>query len=87
MNQLLWVNTQTKKKNEISLADERGQIKLVLWRQRAKEIKFKENDVISIQNAVTSIFNSKVNITSTWKTIIKVVQELITVTTNNSSGM
>jgi hypothetical protein len=73
-----------KEKRDITLADETGQMTLVLWRQRAREINFKENDVISIQNAVTSIFNSKVNITSTSETIIKVVQELITVTTKKA---
>jgi hypothetical protein len=42
-----------KQKRDVHLADDTGQITLVLWRERAKTIHFKEGDVITIENAVT----------------------------------
>ena len=36
------------------LVDESGQITLVLWRQRAISVNFKEGDVLKIENVVTS---------------------------------
>jgi ssDNA-binding replication factor A large subunit len=43
-----------KLKRDVLLADETGQVALVLWRQRAETIEFKEGDIIDIENAVTS---------------------------------
>ena len=45
-----------KTKREISLADETGQIDLVLWRKRDEKVDFKAGDVLSLQNVVVSTF-------------------------------
>ena len=61
-----------KLKRDVVLADESGQVTLVLWRQRAETIEFKEGDIIDIENAVTSSFNKIVTLTTTGETTIRV---------------
>lgn len=62
-------------KRDIICQDNTGQITLVLWRDRAKNFYFKSNEVISIENVVSSSFQNKINITSTQETIIKTIND------------
>lgn len=61
-----------KLKRDVLLADETGQVALVLWRQRAETIEFKEGDIIDIENAVTSSFNNTVTLSAAGETTISV---------------
>ena len=69
----------TKLKREIILADETGQIALVLWREKAAEVGFKEGDVVSLQNIDVSIFNKQINVTTSFETTIKMIDEAMEV--------
>ncbi|XP_028415025.1 uncharacterized protein LOC114538104 [Dendronephthya gigantea] len=62
----------TKTKREVVLADETGQMNLVLWRQRAQKVSFNTDDVILLENLVTTTFNGKMNLTTSFETTIKV---------------
>ena len=53
-----------KTKREISLADETGQIDLMLWRKRAEKVDFKAGDVLSHQNVVVSTFQQQTTVTT-----------------------
>ena len=68
----------TKLKREIILADETGQIALVLWREKAAEVGFKEGDVVSLQNIDVSIFNKQINVTTSFETT-KMIDEAMEV--------
>ena len=59
-----------KTKREISLADETGQIDLVLWRQRAEKVDFQAGDVLSLQNVVVSTFQQQTTITTSFETFL-----------------
>ena len=59
-----------KSKRSIFLADNTGHIELVLWRERAETIQFKEGNVLSLQNVVLSTFNNQLSVTSTFETVI-----------------
>ena len=68
-----------KSKRSIFLADNTGHIELVLWRERAETIQFKEGDVLSLQNVVLSTFNNQLSVTSTFATVITTLNEEMTV--------
>ena len=59
-----------KSKRSIFLADNTEHIELVLRRERAETIQFKEGDVLSLQNVVLSTFNNQLSVTSTFETVI-----------------
>ncbi|KAK3745086.1 hypothetical protein QZH41_002962 [Actinostola sp. cb2023] len=65
-----------KEKREIVLADKTGEISLVLWRDRAKEIVFKKGDVLKIENAVVGSFNKRLYMTTSMETSLEVVQHI-----------
>ena len=68
-----------KKKREILLADSTGHINLVMWRERAESITFKEGDVLILESMVLSKFNDVVSITTTFESsIIKVDEDIST---------
>ncbi|KAK3745928.1 hypothetical protein QZH41_003072 [Actinostola sp. cb2023] len=60
-----------KEKREIVLADKTGEISLVLWRDRAKEISFKKGDVLKIENAVVGSFNKRLYMTTSMETSLE----------------
>lgn len=62
-------------KREIRLADDTGEIILILWRERASSIDFKDGDTLKIENAVTSIFNIVRQLTTVPDTILTVINE------------
>lgn len=68
-----------RKKRDIFLADSTGQINLVLWQERAKEIPFSVKSVIQINNAVVSSFNNRYYVTTSMETSIETIQEVIEV--------
>ena len=70
-----------KTKRSIHLADHTGHTEFVLWRERADNFHFSESDVLSLENAVVSNFNNTISLTTTFKTTITKVDELITVVT------
>ena len=67
-------------KREITLADETGQIDLVLWRQRAENVDFKTGDVLSLQNVVVSTFQDQTTVTTSFETSLNVIEKDIAVT-------
>jgi hypothetical protein len=54
-------------KRDVELADESGVITMVLWRQCAENFEFKVNDVLRLENIVTTIFNNKVMLSTILK--------------------
>ena len=64
---------------EVQLGDETGFITLVLWRQRAEleSLMFKQDDVVVIENAVSSTFNKNVVLTTAEETSITISSEEI----------
>ena len=45
------------RKRTVHLADETAQMELVLWRERAENVNFKEGDVVHLDNMVAYKFN------------------------------
>ena len=68
-----------KKKRTVLLADETGQMELVLWRERAENVNFKEGDVVHLDNMVASKFNGQLNLTTTFESCISLLEEEIKV--------
>ena len=66
-------------KRDVELADESGVITMVLWRQRAENFNFKVNDVLHLENMVTTIFNNKVMLSTTFESSMVKVEEDIKV--------
>ena len=66
-------------KRDVEIADESGVITMVLWRQRAENFNFKVNDVLHLENMVTTIFNNKVMLSTPFESYIVKVEEDIKV--------
>ncbi|KXJ24890.1 hypothetical protein AC249_AIPGENE6773 [Exaiptasia diaphana] len=64
------VGKQAIPKRDIYCKDETGSIILVLWRERAASIPFKEN-VIAVENATVSTFNNVINLSTSSQIVIK----------------
>ena len=52
---------------------------MVLWREQANNIGFTEGNVIILENVVVSKFNSQCSLTTTFETLITVVEESMTI--------
>ena len=66
-------------KRSVYLADNTGHIQLVLWRERAENISFQKDDVLMLENVVISTFNNESSLTTTFKTSITVVKDVMTI--------
>ena len=69
------VGKQAIQKRDVFCTDGTGSIILVLWRDRAESFSFAKNDVISIENAITSTYNNVINLSTTSQTVIKTIQD------------
>jgi len=65
-------------KREIQLADHTGTISLVLWREKATSINFEEDDVLSLENMLTSKYRDVRQLNSGPESIFTVIDEEIT---------
>ena len=64
-------------KRDVKLADESGFISLVLWKERAVKFNFHVNDVIRLENGVTTTFNNNIMLTTAFEsTITKVGKDI-----------
>ena len=63
-------------KRDVVCADSTGSITLVLWRERAANVEFQNNDIITIENATTSTFNNTINLTTTGETTISKIDDV-----------
>lgn len=68
-----------KDKRDVLIADNTGQITLTLWQKQCQNLTFNQDNVIVIENAVTSTFNNQIYITTSAETSINVVEEEIEV--------
>lgn len=66
-------------KRDVELADESGVINMVLWRQRAVHFEFSVDDVILIENAVTTTFNNQLMLSTAFETTFLKIEESISV--------
>lgn len=64
-----------KQKRDVILGDGTGCITLVLWREKALTFEFEKNDIISVENVGTSVFNNKINLSQTSETVIKIIND------------
>lgn len=62
-------------KRDVYCADATGLIVLVFWRDMAENIDFAVNDVVSVENVVTSSYNNKINLSATSQTIIRKIED------------
>ena len=65
-----------KSKRNVHLADNKGHIDLVLWRDNAE---FENGDVLGLENIVLSEFNNHLSLTATLETIITKLNENMTI--------
>ena len=64
-------------KRDVNLADESGFISLVLWKERAVKFNFHVNDVIRLENGVTTTFNNNIMLATAFEsTITKVGKDI-----------
>jgi DNA-directed RNA polymerase subunit RPC12/RpoP len=70
-----------KSKRSVHIADSTGHIELVLWRERAEDFQYKQDDVLFIQSAILSMFNGNMMITTVYETVIKKIDEEMNVAT------
>lgn len=70
---------ETKTKRTVRVGDMTGQMELILWREQADVICFKNGDVLRLENVVVSKFNGQLNLTTAFETSITVLDEEMTV--------
>lgn len=63
------------KKRDVYCSDATGSIILVLWRDRAENISFAVNDVLSVENVGTTTYNNTINLSTNSQTNIKKIQD------------
>jgi len=66
-----------KEKRDITLADQTGEVNLVLWQETAKDIPFNNGDVLLIRNVVVSSFNKRLYVTTSFETSMEPIDEIL----------